>query len=127
MRTAHTITLLLALGLTTGAAAAAVDCDNAASTVDINECAARDQKAVEVKLNTAYQAALKSLGDGEGAATKKALVLAQRAWIKFREADCKALYELWSGGTMRDMVFLNCMRRRAEQRIKELDEFENPH
>ena len=121
--------IALAFGLIAGTASAApaLDCNNAASTVDINECAAREKKAVEAKLNAAYQAALKALGDGEGAAAKKALVLAQRAWIKFREADCHALYELWSDGTMRDVVSLNCMRRRAEQRIKELDEFENPH
>ena len=119
--------LLLALGLAAGSAAAAPDCRNAATTIEINECADADLKTVEKTLNTTYQAALKAVGDAEGAKAKAALVAAERAWIKFREADCNALYELWADGTMRTVVYVSCMRRRAEQRIKELDEFANPH
>lgn len=118
--------ILMSLALAGTASAAAPDCKNAMTTVDMNACAALDAKAVEATLNTRYQAAMKSPAVLADPAVKKALLAAQRAWITFREADCKAVYAMWSGGTIRNVMFSSCMRKRAEQRIKELDEFANP-
>lgn len=106
--------------------ARAVDCANAVTTPDMNECAAREQKVVEAKLNRTYQQLLKDLNDPDSAGTKKKLVAAQRAWVKFREADCAAVYEHHSGGTIRNLVYSGCMRGRAEQRITELEAFNSP-
>lgn len=114
-----------ALLLSAGAALAAPDCKNAMSTPDINECASIEQKAVEARLNQVYQRVLKTL-DTEGkdsAATKTKLVVAQRAWVKFREADCDAVYERHAGGTIRTVMFIGCMQSHAEQRIKALEAF----
>jgi uncharacterized protein YecT (DUF1311 family) len=45
---------------------------------------------------------------------------AQRAWTTYREKDCRALYALSVGGSIRGQVFLECMQRHTEQRIEEL-------
>jgi uncharacterized protein YecT (DUF1311 family) len=107
-----------------GTAAAAPDCTNPSSTPEMNECGALEVKAADARLNATYQRVLKAFSDKEDAQVKSMLVNAQRAWIRFREADCNAVYEKWSGGTIRGVMFTGCMRARAEQRIKELDDFE---
>ena len=114
--------------LLTISSAWAVDCDKAFATPDLTECAAKEQKTVEVKLNSTYRKVLKELEqrDDNHQETRKKLVAAQRAWIKFREADCDAAYQYYAGGTMRNLVHIGCMQKRAEQRIKELDDFLGP-
>jgi len=121
-------TLFLFALATACAPALALDCKNAMSTPEINECAAAEQKAVESKLNQVYRRVIKSLETNkDSAAAKDKLVLAQRAWVKFREADCDAVYENWAGGTIRTVMYISCMRQHAEQRIKDLEGFEGDH
>jgi len=107
--------------------AVALDCSKAFTTPDMNECARIEQEKVEAELNATYKRALAFL-DGrdppikEDAARAKAkLIEAQRAWITFRESDCEAVYSLNSSGTIRTLMWIGCMRSRAEQRIKELN------
>jgi len=77
-------------------ATAAIDCEKAISTIDINECASIEQKQVEVRLNAVYQRVIKSLEHPDNeverySEMKASLIAAQRAWVKFREADCHAV------------------------------------
>ncbi|MBV7536705.1 DUF1311 domain-containing protein [Duganella sp. sic0402] len=99
----------------------ALDCKTASATPELNECAAIEQKKVEDQLNQIYQRSIKAIDEPD---TKKALIAAQRAWIKFREADCKAVYERYKQGTARTMMFIGCMRGHAENRIKDLADFQ---
>lgn len=106
----------------------ALDCDNATSTVDMNTCAKQVQEKTEKELNVVYKKVMESLSRPDTeydkpSEAKAALRNAQRAWIKFREADCKAVYIQNQGGTIRTLAHLNCMQSRAEQRIKELNDF----
>lgn len=126
MKTLTTTALLILL---TMHAAHAADCKNATTTVDIDECAAQEQKQVEAKLNTVYQRVIKKLdkpdADGESySEMKTSLIAAQRAWIKFRDADCKAVYTRYASGTIRTAMFIGCMQSHTEQRIRELEEYE---
>jgi uncharacterized protein YecT (DUF1311 family) len=104
----------------------ALGCDKAITTPDINECAATEQNKVEVKLNEKYKNILQKLEDTKSGdvETKKALIEAQRAWVKFREADCNALYTYYRDGTIRTVMHTGCMQNHAEQRMKELKEYE---
>ncbi len=121
-------TLFIFALATACAPALALDCKNAMNTPEMNECAAVEQKAVELKLNQVYRSVITSLGaNKDSAATKGKLVLAQRAWVKFREADCGAVYENWAGGTIRNVMYSGCMRQHAEQRIKDLEGFKGGH
>lgn len=111
------------------APALAGNCEKAMTTLEINVCASIEQKKIEAKLNKVYQRVLKSLDqpDSPGASyseMRKSLVAAQRAWIKFREADCDAVYQKHAGGTIRTVMFIGCMQAHAEQRIKNLEDYD---
>ncbi|MFZ6653877.1 lysozyme inhibitor LprI family protein [Undibacterium sp. TJN19] len=107
----------------------AIDCSKAQNTMDLNECASIDLQKVEAKLNQVYQRVLKSTekdyaSEGNYADIKKSFINAQRAWIKFREADCDAVYQRNIGGTIRTVMHLGCMRAHALKRIADLEEYE---
>jgi uncharacterized protein YecT (DUF1311 family) len=54
---------------------------------------------------------------------KQNFVDAQRLWIKFRDSDCKTVYTLWSDGSIKNLMYLSCMRDKAEHRIKDLEDY----
>jgi uncharacterized protein YecT (DUF1311 family) len=108
----------------------ALDCKNAITTIQINQCASIEQKKVEKELNKVYARVMKQLKSeakdplGDNKDVAKQLRTAQRLWVKFRKADCGAIYSYYSGGTIRTAMYIGCMRSRAEQRIKELKRYE---
>ncbi len=119
--------LLLALSLLSSNLYA-TDCKNTVNTQEINQCAKIDQEKTEAKLNATYQQAIKSLSNPDDEYTKyseikSSLILAQKAWIKFRKADCNTVYLQNKDGTIRTAMYISCMQERAEQRIKELNQF----
>lgn len=130
MKPSHLIGTLLGMALACGSAHA-IDCKQAITTPDINHCAKQEQLAVEARLNAAYQKTLKSLNEPDTeiekySEMKQKLIQAQRAWVKFRDLDCDAVYAFHAGGTIRTVMFLGCMQRHAEQRIKALDQTYGP-
>ena len=127
--------LLLAALFTSCAAVAAtepkLDCANASTTVAMTQCAALDADAAEAKLNAAYKALVKNLSQPDTATDnytlmRQKLQAAQRAWIKFRDADCDAVYQVNSSGTLRGLAAVGCKRQRAEQRTRELQAYLAP-
>lgn len=110
----------------------ALDCKSPMTTADMNACAGQDLKKVEAELNAVYKDVIKSLSgkdsDYENAAEIKGkLVEAQRAWIKFREADCEAVRLQNQLGSIGGVMYMGCMQERAEQRVKELKAFGENH
>ena len=117
---------LLGMGCTV---ALALDCKTARSTPEINECASIEQQKVETKLNETYQRIIRSLDQPDTelekfSQMKSSLIAAQREWGKFRDADCKAVYTFYQGGTIRGLMFTACMQSHAEDRIKDLQALE---
>lgn len=122
--TAHGIFALLLLASGT---AHAINCKEAITTPDLNHCAKQAQELVEVKLNKVYQQTLKELSQPDSeqedySEMKRKLIGAQRAWVKFRELDCDAVYTFHAGGTIRTVMFIGCMQKHAERRIKDLED-----
>ncbi len=108
----------------------ALDCTKTITTQDVNECALIDQKKVEAKLNKVYQRVLKSLDKPDVplepySEMRQSLIAAQRAWVKFREADCEAVYQKYVSGTIRTVMYIGCIQSHAEKRIKELEDYES--
>ncbi|WP_431259066.1 lysozyme inhibitor LprI family protein [Roseateles chitinivorans] len=116
-----------ALAIFAASSAHALDCANAVSTVDMNDCAKQEQQQVEKQLNDVYRRVLAEtpvkVGSVKPAKPKDSLVAAQRLWVKFREADCKAVLDLWSDGSIRNVQYLACLRDHAQLRIKQLEAF----
>lgn len=106
-----------ALLLSTLAPAAAVDCSNADTQTEMNQCAGESLKAADQALNKAYGDLMSGFGEQED--LKKALREAQRAWISFRDAECDfrtfssrtgSIYPTLRAGCLEDLT-----RARTEQ------------
>lgn len=114
-------------------AASPVDrCKARPNTLEINRCAEQVMQAQDAALNEAYRqllARLEAAGPTDGidvAAIMQELVEAQRAWIRFRDGDCKAKIKYWEKGSMRGTVYLGCLAERTQQRTQELRAWTRP-
>lgn len=122
----------LALLLMTAPAHAAgekIDCDKATSTVEMTYCAEKAFEAADKELNEVYKAALAKIAKTGNPAPydakpwEAALRGSQRAWVAFRDAECKELEPMeWSGGTATSMSVLGCLEHLTQERVKALKE-----
>ncbi|MGE8362398.1 lysozyme inhibitor LprI family protein [Pseudomonas sp.] len=105
-----------------------IDCSAARANAEVEHCATLAQQETEETLNRAYKALVAELSrpDTEQdnyTAYRNKLLVAQRAWIAFRDADCAAQYEMHRTSAIGNTLLLNCKQQRAEQRIKELQNY----
>jgi uncharacterized protein YecT (DUF1311 family) len=119
---------------TPSSAEEAIDCNQAKSTVEINFCVDKDYQAADKALNEAYATTLKSVRSRDMEAPydaksfETALKNAQRAWVAYRDADCKELVpQEWAGGTGTTAAVLGCMIDKSNARIKELKDRYSDH
>jgi uncharacterized protein YecT (DUF1311 family) len=115
--------MLLALTplLFTSLTHAAVDCANANDQATMNQCAGQDFKVADKELNTVYQQISSRLKNN--ADSKKLLVSAQRAWIGFRDAECKFSASGVSGGSGYQLIYSNCLTGVTKVRVEALKEY----
>ncbi|QJR79744.1 DUF1311 domain-containing protein [Alteromonas pelagimontana] len=95
-----------------------VDCENAMTTYAMNICARREIKSADAELEK-YLAKAKEKYSDE-AAIIQSLDKSQNAWLLYREAHCDAIYEMWSGGTIRGVMFGGCMLQLTKQRTHKI-------
>ena len=99
------------------ATAQEVDCANAVTQMDMNQCAYDDWEAADAELNDAYGQAMVLLQgwdadlpkDEQGGA--QALKEAQRAWITFRDKACEAEGYAMKGGSAEPLLVYGCLRQ----------------
>jgi uncharacterized protein YecT (DUF1311 family) len=74
---------------------------------------------VDKELNSVYNKLIKKLNETD----KKNLVEAQKAWIKFRDLDCKFQSQDPGdgGGPYENKMKIDCLVRKTRDRIKELE------
>lgn len=121
--------LLLTLSTSPARSDERIDCENASTTVEMNICSDEDFKAADAKLNATYKKVLAQIAASDlekpydRASWDEALRASQRAWVAFRDADCKGAVPMeWSGGTGTTSAVLGCMTAKTETRTKELAE-----
>jgi uncharacterized protein YecT (DUF1311 family) len=85
---------------------------------EMNMCAHRDYKAADAQLNAAYRVLTAKID----ANAKTLLVEAQRAWIQFRDKECKYEAAENEGGSIYPMIYSGCLTRLTMARTRELKE-----
>jgi len=94
----------------------AVDCDNATDQATMNQCAAQQNKAADKELNVLYQQITERLKASPD--SKKLLVGAQRAWIGFRDAECRFSASGVEGGSVYPLIYSNCLTDLTKARVE---------
>ena len=84
-------------------------------TVEMITCISAETKRQDVRLNENYN----KLGSKLSANRKKALLEAQRAWIKFRDANCRFYYDP-EGGSSARVAADECLLNATADRVREL-------
>lgn len=117
------------LMLAQGGAAATLNCDNAQTQAEMNICAAQEFAASDAELNAQWEltaAAMKALDAEVDRASDKqpghfeTLLEGQRAWLKFRDAQCLAESFKARGGSMQPLLVAQCKTYMTELRIEQL-------
>ena len=114
-------TIVLAAGVMLAAASPLAaqqgkECDDARTQTDMNLCATDHYQAADAEMNRAY-ARLRAAIDAE---ERAALLAAQRAWLRFRDAHCAFEASGFRGGSMERMIHSNCMADTTRERTKQL-------
>jgi uncharacterized protein YecT (DUF1311 family) len=91
-------------------------CRGPASTLEATNCFTAAAKSADQQLNRTYEQIRNTLVDGD----KKKLQEAQRIWLQFRDANCTAERELYSGGSAASMVYAACIEADTRHRTSEL-------
>ena len=95
-----------------------LDCDNAMTQTEMNQCAAQALEQEDQRLNRVYN----QYRAGLQAKYRQALKQVQLAWIKFRDLDCKQVASVYEGGSMQPMVHAHCLAERTRERITHLEQ-----
>ncbi len=93
-------------------------CANPRTQHDMNVCAAQELARADRVLNERYQ----ELAGSMPPVQLELLRTAQRAWIRFRDAECAYQASAFEGGSMQPMVRSSCLARLTEKRAAELGE-----
>ena len=91
-------------------------CADVVITADLANCLAKAGNAADGQLNAAY----KHLRERLDAADDQRLVAAQRLWVQYRDANCKAERDLYQGGTAASPTYLACLEAMTRARTREL-------
>jgi uncharacterized protein YecT (DUF1311 family) len=100
--------------------APAARCRDTATTADTADCFYAASKKADAELNRTYSeigAALKNRGRKDDIEN---LVDAQRLWLQFRDASCKAERALYQGGTAAPVAYSACIEELTRKRTEDL-------
>ena len=123
------LALVSTLGSLPARAEDKIDCDKAISTHELNACEDKALDQADVAMNEVYKKVLAFIAKNgtekpyDTKSWEESLRKSQRAWVAFRDADCKDLIPMsWTGGTGTTGAVLGCMTEKTKARTKELSE-----
>jgi uncharacterized protein YecT (DUF1311 family) len=120
---------MIALFLLAAAAEPRLNCKDPQTQMDMNLCAAEDYKKADAELNRQWPitAARMRAQDKGGYAPKdgrpgyyQALLDAQRAWIRFRDLECRVEGYAMRGGSAEPLLVSNCLAAATRERTRQL-------
>jgi len=100
----------------------AADCSQATTTAAMRTCQNTRYEAAQHNLETVYQSLLKQL-DSAG---KEKLRRAQRAWLRFRDANADFQASAAQGGTLAPLVRITVLTDMTNARTAELQKQTSP-
>ncbi|MBC2774076.1 DUF1311 domain-containing protein [Rhizobium sp. AQ_MP] len=104
-----------------------VDCNNAQTQADMNQCAADDFRQADAAMNAQWAETRAAMlawdkasppSDDNGAA--KRLLASQRAWLAYRDAACDVEGYSAEGGSMQPLMISSCLAELTKRRTEEL-------
>jgi uncharacterized protein YecT (DUF1311 family) len=109
------------------AAEARADCNNPATDSERASCMAADLRQADDTINTVYQQLIRSISGTDRIALRDA----QRAWIKFRDAQCglnagTGQRDAWLNQLLKDYQKAVCVTRVTNDRVAELQSMRQP-
>jgi uncharacterized protein YecT (DUF1311 family) len=96
--------------------AAAQNCADLRTQLDMNRCAAEDYASVDRELNRSYDAYRARLGDEQ----KRQLREAQLAWVRFRDLSCQFESSAVKGGSVYPLILQSCLASMTRARLRQL-------
>ena len=102
----------------------ALNCKDPQDQNSMTQCAAQDFEKADKALNEIWPR-LKADAQGNDEGTGKteyvdALLVSQRAWLAFRDAECAWQAMEMHGGSGEPMLLYGCQARLTQQRVKQL-------
>ena len=92
-----------------------VNCSSPQTTLEISACSKKDAEIAQADLEQYLSKAMGKYSEEINAV--EALRKSQEAWLVYLETYCDAIYELWSGGTIRDAKYNGCLLQLTKQRM----------
>jgi uncharacterized protein YecT (DUF1311 family) len=96
-------------------------CPDGRTQQEMNSCAADELARADTALNAAYQEVLRVVEPHR----VEPLRAAQRAWIRFRDAECEFEASEFAGGSMEPMMHTLCLAHLTRRRTEEFDSILN--
>jgi uncharacterized protein YecT (DUF1311 family) len=112
------VAAVASLASNVAASAADASCKNPKTQPELSACAGKDAQAADAELNRVYGQLIAKYDEPN----RNALVLAERAWIVYRDTECGYETALSIGGTIHPMMVALCMTAKAKARTKELND-----
>ncbi|WP_034297769.1 lysozyme inhibitor LprI family protein [Herbaspirillum sp. RV1423] len=94
----------------------ALDCNQAQTQNDMNECAAQALNKADAELNQTYVDYRNRLGK----ARQNEIRDVQLAWIKYRDLSCKYASSASVGGSAHSIALQSCLTEKTQERTREL-------
>ncbi len=95
------------------------NCKNPQTQTELNICSGVDYQRADQKINQVYN----QVREQFSANRRQQLIVAQRAWISFRDADCKFARSAVEGGTMAPLIANTCLEDLTKKRTSELNSY----
>jgi uncharacterized protein YecT (DUF1311 family) len=94
------------------------DCSMDGSQSEMNDCSRRQLTKSDTELNQEYKQIINCMKPSSKDA--KPLIEAQRAWLKYRDAECAFQGSASKGGSIQPMIITGCLKNITDQRAKDL-------
>ncbi len=114
----YLIAVLAILSSPALSASGSTDCENARTTIEINDCAAMELASVQATLDEYLQASFEH--NANDPALVASIKAAQKDWEAYLASHCDAVYTQWRDGSIRGVMTLSCKTQLTKQRTHQI-------